>query len=82
MVCKNCLHIEVCETYKATGGLKKCKTHMEKKFGYWVKVDDGNGNQWYECSECAIDPPRHKNGKHYFSDYCPNCGSEMKCVKD
>lgn len=46
--------------------------------GKWIKVDHGY-SYWYECSECGCEPLRSKwNGREVFSDFCPNCGADMK----
>lgn len=50
----------------------------ERKKGKWIKVDNGY-SYWYECSECGCEPLRSKwNGREVFSDFCPNCGADMR----
>ena len=46
--------------------------------GDWKFEIDGRGNCWheYECSECGF----HSKGSK--SNYCPNCGANMKEVED
>lgn len=40
---------------------------VETKTGQWIKI------HWkaYRCSECS-------RASEYSTDYCPNCGAEMK----
>lgn len=42
--------------------------------GDWQFETDGRGNCWheYECSECGF---HSKGGK---SNFCPNCGADMR----
>ena len=42
--------------------------------GDWQFETDGKGNCWYEyeCSECGF---RNKGSK---SNFCPNCGADMR----
>lgn len=42
--------------------------------GDWQFETDGRGNCWveYECSECGF----HNKGSK--SDFCPNCGADMR----
>lgn len=45
--------------------------------GEWTKqVEDDH--YWYECSECGGVVPRTRYGNDWYSDYCPNCGADMR----
>ena len=49
-----------------------------RKRGEWHKQDNGQ-IYWYECSVCGCEPLRNKwNGDWEFSDFCPNCGADMR----
>ena len=48
-----------------------------RKHGRWAKqVEDGM--YWYECSVCGGEIPRTRHGYYMFSDFCPNCGADMR----
>ena len=40
------------------------------KQGRWISK-----NGWIECSNCHSEPPNESNIE---SDYCPNCGADMR----
>ncbi len=46
------------------------------KRGRWIKKEERVW-YWYECSECG-ESPLFRNGERVLSDYCPNCGADMR----
>lgn len=58
----------------------------ERKKGTWIqksKPMEFSTVWWYECSECGDKPPRDRYGNpDYLSNYCPNCGADMRGEKD
>lgn len=54
----------------------------ERKKGKWIqksKPMEFCTAWWYECSECGDKPPRDRYGNpDYLSNYCPNCGADMR----
>ena len=45
--------------------------------GEWI--EDAIANNIYRCSECGIDAPvEPTRGTEYKSNYCPNCGADMR----
>jgi hypothetical protein len=44
--------------------------------GEWVGVTHGRGG--HECSKCRGYAPSFQNGVEYLSNYCPNCGADMR----
>ena len=83
MRCKECLHIEVCGRYSATGGhVRECRhfvtdTNVGGKRGHWVIHSSGRGSEttnWAECSECRVcGSPQWK--------VCPVCETKMEVEK-
>ena len=57
--------------------IKDAPTIEERKEGTWVKMSDADG-EYYACSECGEDLPRHIDRTHY----CPNCGSYNRGEQD
>lgn len=50
---------------------------LEQKTGRWIV--DALANNIYRCSECGIDAPVElTGGTEYKSNYCPNCGADMR----
>ena len=43
---------------------------------HWKRIEK-DGMYWYACSHCGGDIPRDRYKSDLFSDFCPNCGSEM-----
>lgn len=43
---------------------------VERKKGEWVSL-----NGWITCSKCGCEPPNETNIE---SDFCPNCGADMR----
>lgn len=56
------------------------------KHGHWI-IDYAEGSKIYHahCSECGKELDRYIGGDYYIdklSDYCPNCGSDMRMSGD
>ena len=53
----------------------------ERKKGEWIDQDDG---AYYpvECSECRKIPLFDVYGDYILSNFCPNCGADMKGDND
>ncbi len=48
---------------------------VERKRGEWIHV----GHYPPYCSECEGLPPKDCEGKEFYdSDFCPNCGADMR----
>ena len=45
-----------------------------RKIGQWERFDDGI-KYWWECSECHYDSFLFRAD---LTNYCPNCGAEMR----
>lgn len=53
----------------------------ERKKGKWIA--DALDNGIYHCSECGTDAPvEPTGGTEYKSNYCPNCGLDMRGETD
>ena len=50
---------------------------VERKRGRWVRITDEVFADRFECSECGKLPPI-ENFEWWLSDYCPNCGADMR----
>lgn len=65
----------------AIGCTAKQTIEVRKK-GKWIQKSkplDFCTEWWYECSECGSKPPNDMYGhSNYLSDYCPNCGADMR----
>lgn len=44
--------------------------------GEWIPVTNGRGG--FECSECHSYAPSYQSGDDNLSNYCPNCGADMR----
>lgn len=49
----------------------------ERKKGKWIRISDEPFADRFECSECGKLPPI-ENYEWRLSDYCPNCGADMR----
>ena len=61
----------------------------ERKHGKWILMSDADG-KYYACSECGEDLPRYCSEMPTWdnpyprkqsidkTDFCPNCGSDMR----
>ena len=64
----------------------------ERKKGRWIPVDSysafggdeatwiahGNPVAFYYCSECKEEAYAGEDGEPLLTDYCPNCGADMR----
>lgn len=48
----------------------------ERMRGRWVPVTNGRGG--YECDQCHNYAPSYQDGVEWLSDFCPNCGADMR----
>ena len=51
--------------------------------GEWERVSGGSFIDVYRCSKCKHEPPKKplpdiKTWGWDFTDYCPNCGADMR----
>ena len=94
-MCNNCIHKIVCSKYIATGGVNNCENHKEERRGKWVDRYGGKyANPLYECSKCKetiipttiykieVDLLGHEHIVQALTDYCPNCGADMRGTED
>jgi len=70
---------------------KKCTyrdylSAQERKTGKWIqrsRPTELYTEWWHECSECGNRPARCRYGNgDYLSDFCPNCGADMRGGQD
>ena len=68
----------------------------ERKKGRWIPVDSysafggdeatwmahGNPVAFYYCSECKEQAYAGEDGESLLTDYCPNCGADMRGEQD
>lgn len=52
-------------------------TIEERKKEEWIVVHDDVFADTYYCSECK-EPPLCDGTKYILSDFCPNCGADMR----
>lgn len=45
--------------------------------GRWIRKHD-DVCYWSECSICGEYPPKNRYGQEWLSDFCPNCGADMR----
>ena len=48
-----------------------------EKTGEWAKICDDT-RWWYVCDQCEEEPLKNRWGQNVFSDFCPNCGADMR----
>ena len=65
------------------------ETMSEPKTGRWIRkekeINDCDGHRayyWYECDNCGARPPKDQWGQEWNSDFCPNCGADMRGEQD
>lgn len=63
----------------------KRDAQLERKKGKWVKIpefcgDDVSGfiDNHFSCSECKKEADINPWGFYILSDFCPNCGADMR----
>ena len=61
----------------------------ERKKGKWIKIpefcgDDVSGfiDNHFSCSECKKEAEINSWGFYILSDFCPNCGADMRGGQD
>ena len=65
----------LCKADKAIRALPSVQP--ERKTGKWIV--DALADNIYRCSECGIDAPvEPTGGTEYKSNYCQNCGADMR----
>ena len=74
-LCKKCVCRPVCEIFRATGGVGRCKHYYSRSniSAYWVvkwHIDPNGDFKLYHCSNC--DTPCAQMRRH-----CSYCGSHM-----
>ena len=69
---------------RATFAIKQLPP-IQPKIGKWIRTGNGSLYDHYECSECGKAPKWECMGdnrwKIAFTDYCPNCGADMREVR-
>lgn len=85
-MCNNCIHKPVCSKFAATGGhVRECEHFKEERRGEWETIT--RKNIWGDmvnvlrCSRCKRSDVDGR-GITIKSDYCPNCGADMRGEKD
>jgi len=59
-------------------GYEDAKKSLEKPMGEWIKIEEGCSYH-YVCNNCYEQPLKSRYTREdEFSNYCPNCGAEMK----
>ncbi len=70
----------ICKEYKKVGRAedfeKEVQNRTKPKTGEWIEVTNGRGG--HECSNCHGYAPSYMNGDEHLSDFCPNCGADMR----
>ena len=49
---------------------------IHPKRGKWIPVT--NGRSGHECDQCHEYAPSYQTGEEHLSDFCPNCGADMR----
>lgn len=49
--------------------------------GKWQRFNDEHGTYWTGCSNCKGDIPKDKYGIDMYTNFCPNCGADMRETK-
>ena len=72
---RDCRPGERCVDYQRLKAIPAADV-VERKKGEWVPVTNGRGGS--ECNLCHVYAPSYKSGREYRSNFCPNCGAEMR----
>lgn len=59
--------------------LKEQRAEQPKR-GKWIAVTNGRGGS--ECSLCHEYAPSYKSGDEHLTNFCPNCGADMRGESD
>ena len=62
--------VDVCQI------INDAPTIEERKKGKWIPVMNGRGGHC--CNRCNGYAPSYRNGDEHLSDFCPNCGADMR----
>ncbi len=54
--------------------------YPDRPKGEWIEVTNGRGG--HECSNCYAYAPSYMSGDEHLSDFCPNCGADMRGGKE
>lgn len=79
------MHYESSKSQGFLEGVKMCEQAQperkaETRKGYWVKHNTGH-SVYYDCSLCGCAAPCTETADKFLwklSNYCPDCGSEMR----
>ena len=55
--------------------IKRQMEKLKRKKGEWIKNED---DWYYHCSVCEENNLLHTDEANALSDYCPNCGADMR----
>ena len=66
--CENCIHEKVCGVLFPNNCPFYCE---EPKQGEWIEIYYDNMPRFWDCSVC-------KERNTFPSDFCPNCGADMR----
>lgn len=64
-----------------SAGYEAGRRSVGRKSGRWVKKTE-DFVYYYACSECGEPVLKSQWGHDFFSDYCPNCGADMRGEED
>lgn len=91
-MCNNCIHKTVCGKFADTGGhVRECEHYIEDRKGKWEDEFGGKyANPRYRCSLCKVranykmvqDELMSWHEEQALTDYCPNCGADMRGAED
>ena len=66
-------------TDRAEEALDMAIEALERKRGEWIQQrDEYWGVFWFNCSVCGQKPPNDQFGQEWHSNFCPNCGADMR----
>lgn len=77
----NCFDVSERDAYGTLSeAIKVLSAQPERKKGKWIDVTNGRGG--HECDECHNYAPAWQTGEERLTDFCPNCGADMKGEDD